>query len=71
MTNLKERIVVTNFIKETEFLRTLAKFNSKQFLLRIFTPVEFAKEALYRSGVVIKENIISGGIEDFIHWKPF
>ena len=63
---MKERIVVTNFIKETEFLRTLAKFNSKQFLLRIFTPVEFAKEALYRSGVVIKENIISGGIENFI-----
>lgn len=63
---MKERIIVTNFINNTEFLRTLGKFDSKQFLLRIFKPVEFAKEALLRSGIVINEGIINTGRQTYI-----
>ena len=63
---MKERILVTNFINNTEFLRTLGRFGSKQFLLRIFKPVEFAKEALLRSGIVINEGIINTGGQTYI-----
>lgn len=63
---MKERIVVTNFINNTEFLRTLSKFGSKQFLLRIFKPIEFAQEALLRSGIIVNEGLINSGAQVYI-----
>ncbi len=63
---MKERILLVNNINGTELIRTLARFGSKQFLLRTFNSTELAREGLIRSGKTLDETFLSRNEEVYV-----
>ena len=63
---MKERILLVNNISGTELIRTLARFDSRQFLLRVMSSAELAREGLIRSGKALNETFLSRNEEVYI-----
>ena len=63
---MKEKIILAPNANSTELLRTLAKYNANEFLVRIFNANEFAKYALMKAGVINTEKFITNKQQAYI-----
>ena len=59
MSDIKQKIVLSNLLKQDEYLKTCAKFNQGLFATRIMRTLEVAKYMLQLSGLVIKKEFIN------------
>lgn len=61
MINLKERILLAPYVSGTELMRTLAKFGTGTFGMRIVSETELAEIALMKCGKSADRELVSAG----------
>ena len=59
MSDIKQTIILSNLLKQDEYLKTLAKFDRGLFATRIFNTLDLANYLLQLSGVVLNKQFIN------------
>ena len=62
-----EKIIVSNSLNSTDFLRTIAKLNKKELALYVYNEQDFLNYILDKNGIYINKEYISSKEEIYIY----